>query len=106
MSPLRSKSNTVAMPMVVANTNNVVRSAIHLWSSSSTRGTSIIRAAPTSGAKTARLGHERLRMSSICVQSVVEGEHEYPGGEHRTAEQQRAVLLDSAALPLANALTR
>src|SRR3989442_9325372 len=101
MSPLWPKSNTAAMPIVVASTNTEVSRAIHLWSCSSTRGTSIITAAPTSGANTATLGPQCLRMSSICVLSVLKGEDEYASEHHRATEQERAVLLDLSALQLA-----
>src|SRR5437899_10587216 len=87
-----------AMPVVVANTNNDVRSASHLCSCSSVRGMTIITAMPTSGANTATLGPQCLRMSSICGRSLLESEDEYACEHDRAAEEERAVLPDLAGL--------
>src|SRR5438874_6588399 len=92
------------MPIVVASTNRDVTSATHLWSCSSTRGTSIITAAPTSGANTATLGPQCLRRSSICPFSSLQREDQDAGQDHGAAEEQRAVLLDLAGLQLAQDL--
>src|SRR3954470_17569867 len=98
MSPLWSKSNAAARPMVVAKTNTDVSSATHLCSCSSALGMIIITAAPISGANTATLGPQCLRMSSICGRSLLESEDEYARKHDGSAEQERAVLLDLAGL--------
>src|SRR3954454_21600813 len=84
--------------MVVAKTNTEVSSASHLCSCSSALGMIIITAAPMSGANTATLGPQCLRMSSICGRSLLASEGEYACERDRAAEQERAVLLDLPGL--------